>query len=188
MNISIKALLAASALMIGTGQIARADEVTDTLNSALAAYEEGDIQYALEELEFAKQLLVAMKADALVGFLPEPPAGYTREISDDMNAGLAMMGGGSGAEAAYSNGSDNFTITILADSPMMAMMGGMVANAGAMGLQVVRVGREKFVLQDGDVIGMIGGRVMVTGSGANTDLIVETLKTMDFKGLKNFGE
>ncbi len=188
MNISIKALLAASALVIGTSQIARADEVTDTLNSALAAYEEGDIQYALEELEFAKQLLVAMKTDALAGFLPEPPAGYTREISSDLAQGMAMVGGGTGAEATYTNGSDRFTISIVADSPMMAMMGGMVANASAMGLQVVRVGREKFMLQDGDVIGMIGGRVMVTGSGANTDLIVETLKTMDFKSLKNFGE
>ena len=188
MNTSIKTLLAASALMIGTTQLARADEVTDTLNSALEAYEEGDIRYALEELEFAKQLLVAMKTDALAGFLPEPPAGYSREISDDMNAGLAMMGGGSGAEATYSNGSDEFTITILADSPMMAMMGGMISNAGVMGLEVRRVGRQKFAVQDGDLFGLVGGRILVQATGDDLDFLVEVLKTMDFKGLKNFGE
>ena len=77
-----------------------ADEVTDTLSSALQAYSEGDIDYALEELDYAKQLLQEMTTQELVGFLPEAPAGWTREISDDnVTGGLAMLGGGSGASA-----------------------------------------------------------------------------------------
>jgi len=188
MNISIKAVLAATALTVASGQIATADEVSDTLNSALSAYAEGDIQYALEELEFAKQLLSAMKTDALAGFLPEAPAGYEREVSTEGSAGMAMIGGGSVAEATYSNGSDDFTITIMADSPMMAMMGGMIANAGVMGLEVKRVGRQKFAVQDGDLMGLIGGRIMVQASGDDLDFLVEVLKTMDFKTLKNFGQ
>lgn len=184
----MQAFVAASAIAISTLQAAQADEVTDTLNSALAAYEEGDVQYALEELEYAKQLLSAMKTDALEAFLPEAPDGYTRTVSDDMSAGMAMMGGGTGTEATYSNGSDEFTITIMADSPMTAMMGGMISNGAAMGLEIKRVGRQKFVVQDGDLMGLVGGRILVQASGADLDFLAGVLKGMDFRGLKNFGE
>ena len=71
-----------------------ADEVTQTLSSALQAYEDGDIEYAIEELEYARQLLKEMSSKELTAYLPEPPAGWTREIGDtQMNAGLAFLGG-----------------------------------------------------------------------------------------------
>src|SRR6056297_2989270 len=79
-----------------------ADEITDTLDSAKQAYEEGDVAYALEELEYAKQQMLALKTDALSAYLPPAPDGWSREMNTDMNAGLAMMGGGVGAEAEYS--------------------------------------------------------------------------------------
>ena len=37
---------------------AAADEITDTLQSALDAYETGDVQYALEELDYARSKLL----------------------------------------------------------------------------------------------------------------------------------
>ena len=76
-----------------------ADEVTDTLSSALQAYEEGDIDYAIEELDYAKSLMRAMKTTALERFLPEPPAGYTVEVDTDVGTGMAMLGGGVGTFA-----------------------------------------------------------------------------------------
>ena len=80
---------------------AAADEISDTLQSALDAYSKGDAAYALEELDYARQLLLELKTEALARFLPEAPEGWTREINSEMNAGLAMMGGGTGAEASY---------------------------------------------------------------------------------------
>ncbi len=182
-----KTVLVAGAMVVAVSQSARADEVSDTIKSALAAYEEGDIQYALEELEYAKGLLAAMKTDALTLFLPQAPEGWTREISTDISAGLAMIGGGSGVEATYSNGSEEFTITIMVNSPMAAMMGGMLANAGAMGLEVKRVGRQKFVLQDGELSGLVG-TALVQASGADAELMLDVLKDIDFKALKDFGQ
>ncbi|MEO1346849.1 MAG: hypothetical protein AAFV74_22110 [Pseudomonadota bacterium] len=44
---------AALAMSVSTAQ---ADDITEALESAMQAYEDGDTQYALEELEFAKQL------------------------------------------------------------------------------------------------------------------------------------
>ena len=58
---------------------ASADEIADTLQSAIDAYQEGDVQYALEELDYARSKLLELKTDALSGFLPEAPEGWTPE-------------------------------------------------------------------------------------------------------------
>ncbi|MEM7734034.1 MAG: hypothetical protein AAF280_14800, partial [Pseudomonadota bacterium] len=114
-------ILAGAAAMLSVGT-AEADDITEALQSAIEAYEEGDTQYALEELDYAKQLLQALKTDALVEFLPEAPDGWSREV----NAGLAFMGGSTGAEATYDGDGQSITITVMADNPMVAGMAGMI--------------------------------------------------------------
>ncbi|MEL6798728.1 MAG: hypothetical protein AAFR34_12560 [Pseudomonadota bacterium] len=183
------ALPAIAALMIGTTP-AFADDVTEAINNALEAYNEGDVQFATEELNFALQLLNEMKAGALEGFLPEPMDGWTREIDEDMAAGLGMMGGGIGTQAEYTNGSDYFSLMLMADSPMVTAMAGMLGNAAmvtASGGKMVRVGREKFMSQDEELTALIGNRVLVQASGENIDAIIEHLETMDFRELAGFG-
>ncbi|MBC7157047.1 MAG: hypothetical protein H5U20_05975, partial [Rhodobacteraceae bacterium] len=69
-------LAAAAALALSTP--ARADEITDTLQSALDAYQAGDIAFALQDLAYATQLLNALKAEGLATFLPPAPDGWTR--------------------------------------------------------------------------------------------------------------
>ncbi|MEL6643143.1 MAG: hypothetical protein AAFQ79_04350 [Pseudomonadota bacterium] len=183
------ALPAIAALMLTTVP-ALADDVTEAINNALEAYNEGDVQFATEELNFALQLLNEMKAGALEGFLPEPLDGWTREIDDSMAAGLGMMGGGIGAGAEYDNGSDRFSLTIMADNPMVAALGGMLGNTAmitASGGKMVRVGREKFMSQDEELTGLIGNRVLIQATGENTDAMIEHLETMDFRALAGFG-
>ncbi len=166
---------------------AAADDVTDAIESALQAYKDGDNAYAIDELKYATQLLNAMKQDDLAKFLPEAPDGWTRELSDDMGAGLAMIGGGSGAEAKYSSDTDSFTLTFLADSPMVMSMGAMIGNP-ALGGKPIRIGRAKFAKQDGDLIGLVNNRVLVQASGASEETMLEILKTIDMKGLGQFGQ
>jgi hypothetical protein len=89
---------AAVALALATLPAA-ADEFTDTLDSALKAYNSGDITGAREDLDYAGKLLTALKADALAKFLPEAPAGWTREAASDDDSAAAgglmgMFGGG----------------------------------------------------------------------------------------------
>jgi len=175
------------ALIAGLASPAGADEVTDTLQSALDAYEDGDMQYAIEELDYAKQLMMAMKTDALVEFLPPAPEGWSRSVNREMNAGLAMMGGGVGAEAEYTKDGTSFTITLMADNPMVGAMAGMIGNAAMMGAKVERVGREKFMVKDGEVTGLVDNRIMVKGAGDTTDIILDALGTMDFRELGRFG-
>ncbi|MEO1346268.1 MAG: hypothetical protein AAFV74_19175, partial [Pseudomonadota bacterium] len=166
---------------------AQADDITEALESAIQAYEDGDTQYALEELEFAKQLLQAMKTDELVQFLPDAPDGWSREVNTEMNAGLAFMGGGSGAEATYDGDGQSITITMMADNPMVAGMAGMIGNAGLMGAQVERLGRQKFMIMEGEISGLVDNRILIQASGGDVDDMLELLETMDFRALGKFG-
>lgn len=167
---------------------AMADEISDTLESALQAYTDGDIQYAIDELDYARNKLLALKTDALSAYLPEPPEGWTRTINSDMNAGMSMMGGGVGAEARYvsADESQEFTLTMMADNPMVASLGSVVQNAALMGLKVERIGRQKFVQQDGDLTGLINNRILVQATGGDVDTMIAVLKTVDFKALAAF--
>lgn len=166
-----------------------ADDVTETLESAIQAYEEGDIQYALEELAYARQLLQAMRTESLASFLPEAPEGWTREMGDDISAGLAMMGGGTGAEATYIGEGENFTLTIVANSPMVSAMAGLFSNTALLGSagKLVRVGRQKFLEQDGELSAVVDNRILIQASGAQTETMLPILERIDFEGLEDFG-
>jgi hypothetical protein len=168
---------------------ARADEISDTIQSALDAYNAGDIKYATEELVFAQQQLQSLKADGLQAFLPEAADGWTRTVSTEMNAGMAMMGG-TGVEATYVGPDQNFTLSITADSPMVSSFAAMFGNSAMMGAmgKITRVGREKFVDQDGSLTGVMDGRILIQASGAPIDVMVSTLATMDFAKLASFGK
>ena len=168
---------------------AAADEITDAIDGALAAYKDGDIAYATEELNYALQLLSEMKSETLAQFLPAAQDGWTREDDDGMAAGLGMVGGIVSA-ATYSDGRDDFTITLMADHPMVASMGMILANPAVMagsGGKMVRVGREKFMSRDGQLMALIGNRVLVQADGDNEDAIVAHLKEMDLRALAGFG-
>lgn len=180
------AVLAMTACLIVPAQ---ADDVSDTIQSALDAYNEGDIKYATEELAYAQQLLKAMKSDSLSAYLPDAPEGWTRTIDTEMANGMSMMGGGVGTKAEYSNGSSSFSITMMADNPMVAAMGGMFGNTAMMAAmgKMIRVKREKFVDQNGEMSALIDNRVLVQASGADTEIMIPVLETMDFRALGAFG-
>lgn len=185
----VKRLFPAVLLTLASGIPAHADDVADTIQSALDAYKEGDTAYATEELNFALQLLKEMQAGDLLAFLPEAQDGWTRELDPDAAAGLAMMGG-TGAAAVYTSASDEFRVVLMMDSPMIAGMAGIISNPAmitASGGKMVRVGREKFAAMDGNVTGLVGGRVMVQAEGDDVDAMVAHLETIDLRALSQFG-
>jgi hypothetical protein len=87
-----------------------------------------------------------------------------------MNQGLAMLGGGTGAEAVYAGDGMRFIVTLMADNPMVGAMGAMLGNPMLMATagEIVRVGRQKFVDQDGELTGLVDNRILVQASGAET--------------------
>lgn len=167
---------------------AAADEITDTLQAAIAAYEEGDVQYALEELDYARSKLLELKTDALGAFLPEAPEGWTREVDTEANAAMAMMGGGVAAGADYlSPEGEAYTVQMFADNPMVASMSAMIMNAGAMGLKTARIRRQTFALQDDQTMGLIANRILLQVDGPDAATRAMLLEAMDFDAMAGFG-
>jgi len=166
---------------------AEADDVSDLMDSALKAYEDGDIQYALDELDMARAKLLEMKTASLGSFLPEAPDGWTREINTEMSQGLAMMGGGVGAEATYTDPDGaRIKITLMADNPMVMSMSGMIANAAMMGMKTERIQRQKFAIQDRQMMALIANRILVQTDG-DPEKTRPLLDKMDFGEMSRFG-
>ena len=105
-----------------------------------------------------------------------------------MGAMGGMMGGGVGAEAEYVGDGDSFTITILADNPMVGAMSAMIGNAAAMGMKVERIGREKFAVQDDTVQGLVDNRILVKAEGGDVPTMLKLLEEIDYRELGRFGQ
>lgn len=183
---------AALAALAAPAAPARADEIADALRAALEAYEAGDLAVAREEADYAVQLLAQKKAGDLTAFLPEPPAGWTREVSDAASGGvMTMFGGGLTAEGVYASpAGDSAEVRLIADSPMLAAMAAMFSSPAAMGAmgRVTRIKRVNFAVgQDGEIQGMIGGKVLiqVSGSAAESDKVA-LIEAIDFEALEGF--
>lgn len=183
-----RTLLAASAFLLPLPAMAQ-DDITDALGAAIEAYEEGEIGDALEEIAYATQLLNALQAQGLTEFLPEPAPGWNREVNAEAGASLAFMGG-TAAEATYtSSQGGRFTITIMADNPMVTSMAGVLGNSALLATmgQIERINRENFMLADNELTGLIGGRILVQAAGGTIADMTAHLEAMDFREMEDFG-
>jgi len=169
---------------------AAADDITDALSAAIEAYEADDISGALDEMAYAEQLLQALQAQGLTAFLPEPREGWDRQIEESSGNAAAFMGGGFMTEAAYTGPGQSFTVTLMADNPMVMQMGAMLGNRVMMSMMgdIVRINGETFVNQEGEVMGLIAGRVLIQASGGEVEEMVAHLEQIDFDALQGFGQ
>lgn len=168
-----------------------ADEFTDTVGSALNSYAKGDINAAREDLDYASKLLTAMKADALGKYLPAPLAGWTRQDANDLGEAsgfMGMLGGGTTTSATYVKDGKQVTVTLLADSPMISGMAAMVSGIASMnGGKPMRIQRTEFSDNEGDLQGVVGGKVMVTvGGDAAVEDKTAYIDAMDLESLGRF--
>lgn len=182
-------ILKAAAVAAALAAPAAADEFADVLEEALAAYREGDVAGARKDLDYAVKLLAERKAEELAALLPAAPAGWTREEADAEGAGMmAMFGGGTAAAATYRRGAEDVTITLVADAPMVNAVAAMVSGMSSIaGTQSRRIQRTPFAVADGQMQGVVDGRVLVVASGAAPDDDkAALLDLMDFDKLARF--
>lgn len=185
----MKAILFAAYAIFAALPVA-ADPFLDAMNAAIDAYQDGDIAFAQDELGEATRLLAAMKADGLATYLPDAPAGWTREIDTEANAMMGMLGGGTSANATYSGPDGSFTINLIADSPMVAQLAMMLGNPAMvtqMGGQIERINRVRFMRDDDSLQAIIANRILVQAEGGTPDQMIPVLETMDFRAMESFG-
>lgn len=190
MKALLSALAVAGPLLLPLAT-ARADEVSDTLESALKAYNAGDVTGAQQDLEYASKLLSVMRSEALAKFLPPTPAGWTRENQDgdgseDSSGVLGIFGGGITSSATFSKGNEDMTITLIANSPMMSGIAGMMSNFMSMGGgKPLRIQRVEFATNDGTLQGAVGDKVIVSVEGSASD--ADKTALVEFDGPEGAG-
>lgn len=171
---------------------AAADDFTDTLDSALKAYREGDVEGATQDLGYATKLLAAMKSQSLAKFLPDALPGWTREAEEaDEGAGfMGMIGGGTTTAATYTKGAEDVTITLVANSPMVSGIASMISSLAGVATgstRPLRIQCTEFQADGDSLQGVVGNKVLVSVEGsAPVEDKTAYLEAMDFKALADF--
>ncbi len=181
---------ALAALVIGALSMpAQADEIEESLQMALEAYQAGDISGAREEIGYVTQLLTQLKAAALGGFLPEALPDWTR-TEGDSSAAMMGFGGGLAASATYTRGTDIIEIQLMADNALVNTMAMMFANPAMMGSmgEVKRIKRQKVVIgPQGELQALLEKRILIQITGrAPIEDKEAYFSEMDISGLKDF--
>lgn len=187
MTISLFKTLAVAALLAAPVQ---ADEVSDALQAAVDAYAAGDLAGTSAAMTMAGQAISERQSTLLEALLPVAPEGWTMTQTEDFSQGFGIMGGGAGAEARYENAdaSVSFTVSFIADNPMVASMGAMLGSVEMMAMmgKVVKVGDQALLENEGNYSALVGNRVMFTATGAATDVMLPVVQTVDFARLATF--
>ena len=168
-----------------------ADDVTDSIDEATEAYKSGDVASAVENLNYAVQLLQQMKGDSLAKLLPEPLDGWEAKEAESTAVGAAMFGGGLTAERSYTKDKSRIDIQIVTDSPVLQGMMAMFSNpmfAASSGGKMTKINKQKAIVKldksgkGGEIQMMIKNRYMVTldGSRVSEDELLEYAGAIDF--------
>lgn len=175
--LSVLSLLVAFILTIGCPVFA--DDITDSIQEALKAYEEGEFTDAVESLNYASQLIQQKKGEGLEKFLPEPLSGWTAQAPASQAAGAALFGGGITAERTYRKANSTIFVKMMADSPVMQGMLAMFSNpmiAASGGGKLERIGRQKVITKydpsnnRGDIQTVVANRYLITIEGRQASL------------------
>ncbi len=184
-------LLLAAALVFPV--IAPADEVEDALHEALKLYKEGKYTEASTSVQLVLNGINEKRGGAISSALPDKIGGWTGGEVNSTNT-LAVLGAGSTVERAYTKDARSASITIIAESPMINQVVGLMSNpaiAGLAGLKMKKAGDNTVTIQKDAGMGQIvvDNRflIQIQGSGLKEADILELaagVKTSVLKELK----
>lgn len=154
-----------------------ADDVTDAINDAMKYYKEGQYSAAVQNLNYASQVIQQKKGEGLTSFLPEPLSGWTAQEANSQAAGAAMLGGGITVSREYTRDESSVTIQIITDSPIMQSMMMMLSNpmyAASDGGKLERIERQNAMVKfdpadkSGEIKMVVASRYFITLEGQQT--------------------
>lgn len=172
------------------------DEITRTINDAIDQYKDGNYSDAIENLDYAAQLIRQIRSENLVDLFPEPLSGWEAEEATSTALGATMFGGGISAEQRYNKGSKRIEISIVTDSPMLQSMMMMFSNpmlASSNGGKLERIKGQKAIVkystadEEGEITMVIDNRFLVTvrGDHINKNDLIDYASAIDFKKLED---
>ncbi len=173
-----------------------ADEIEDQIQAGLKAYQDKDYKMAVDELKFAMAQLEKLAQNDNQKLLPPALDGWTMQVdASTAQAAMSMMGGGTSIGANYTHGNETVHIQIIANSPMIAMVGMMINNpmmaAADENTNPYRYKRIKGIKQtegtNTEITLLLVGQIMIKIDGENlkdTAVLEQYLDKMDMKALK----
>ena len=187
-------------IVISWGAIpACADEILDSINEAIEAYNDKEYAEAAESLDYAKQLIQQLRSENIMKFLPEALPGWESKTAETQSMG--MLGGMSGVQKEYwkpdtgDQGRKRITINIMGESPMMQGMMVMFnpAYAGAQGGKLQKIKRNKAIVKynpdsrRGEANVLVEKKYIVAIKGNSVDKkdLLDYAEAVDYKGLKD---
>lgn len=188
-------LLAALLLVVAISAGARADEITDQLETAKKLYQEGDLAGSVGELEFVLQALRARFGEAFLATFPEPPAGWEVEENGGKAGAVPFLGGTNVAKTYRQvNGPGRIEAQLSTGGGMLQGLAQMFANPQMLAMQPnakrVRVQRETATTtwdpktKQAQLVLDLGGKatIMLQGTGlAGPEPLVELANRWDLK-------
>ncbi len=174
---------------------AGADEVLEQIDAAVGYYEEGDLQGAISELQFAIEAIRAQTGDLFAATFPDPPAGWS---ADEVESTAGIPGLSGQVLGREYQGPDGETVRaeLMIDNPMMQAFAMLLQNPAMLSTQPdaerVRVHRHNALLTwpedgTGELTLIVGGRAMLRldGSGlASKDTLVGMMEGWDVDRLE----
>jgi hypothetical protein len=179
------------------GTAARADDITEQIDSAKALYEKGEYARAASELQFAITDIQKKVGEKYVAAMPPAPAGWDADEAEAQSG--AMLGGGQMVSRRYheQGGDGEMTLQLTIDNPMVQAMSAMFSNPALIAADPhakrIRVGGDTAVLKwepgnkSGEVSMVLGGRMIVHLEGhqlASDAVLQDFMKSWDLKPLK----
>lgn len=188
------------ALAVGAG-VAQADDVTDAIAEAGSAYGSNDLKEARRQLQIASVGVNQRIIDKLISYFPDPPAGWTAEEPEGMDASAMGIGFFMGLTASRDYTSPSGTsidVSVAGNSPLIASMRMFIANpmlaamSGQTGIKSIKVcGYDAMEEIDSESdtceLNILAGNAMlisISGEGASDKDYVHTLaNAIDCKGI-----
>jgi hypothetical protein len=173
-----------------------ADEIEDQIQAGLKAYQDKEYKIAVDELKYAMAQLEKLALNDNQKLLPTALDGWTMKMDDGTTqTAMSMMGGGTSIGANYTRGSENIHLQIIANSPMISVIGMMINNPMMASMdentKPYRYNRIKGVKKtEGnktEITLLLVGQIMIRIDGENLqdDAVLEQyLDKIDMKALK----
>jgi hypothetical protein len=156
-------------LVIGLGSPAWADQVTDQIHQAEAAYGQKNFAAALTALATAATLIRQAKAEVWKAVLPDPPTGWTAEDPKVITVGPALLGGGSSTSRRYRRPGGTVDVSVIADSPMLqsvAMLLGAGMLVSGSELLIIEGQRATYDATENSLQAIVADKVLVKVQGS----------------------
>lgn len=154
---------------------AHADEVSDKLDAARAAYGKSDALRALEALQAIEGTLTAKLVEQFAHVLPQPLPGWEAAAPESQQ--LDAVGGGLTVTRGYQKGDAALNASLIVDNPSVANTVALFQTtagppAGEVGWKAVKVGSEDAMIRfdpanrEGEIVLAIQNRAALQIEGS----------------------